>query len=384
MNNEIIYLDNAASSWPKPRQVMEVMNAYMIECGANPGRGSYYQSLQASRAVFQTRKLTAQLFGVNNPNDIVFTLNTTHALNLSILGFLKENDHVICTNIEHNSVSRPLEYLKINRKIEVSYVYSDVEGQMNIKKIENEFKKNTRLVIANHSSNLLGSILPLSELADVAKKHKCKLLVDAAQTAGSLPIDVAEIGIDMLAFPGHKGLLGPQGTGGLYIHPGIELDPLMYGGTGSFSESLVQPNTRPDCYESGTQNTVGIVGLGEGIQYITSQSIQQIHTKQWNQTQKIIESMMILGEIHVLGPKLGRNRTGIVSFTVNGKDASEVAFMLDKQFNIAVRAGLHCTPLAHRLAGTIDQGAIRVSVGCYTTDSEIEQFIHAMTYITRH
>lgn len=378
MSGNIVYLDNAASSWPKPPEVIKAMKQCMDEFAANPGRGSHQLSLKASRAIYKVRNTTANFFGVKNPNDIIFTQNTTHALNLALFGFLKESDHVICTNVEHNSVIRPLEYLKKYKNIEISYLITNSEGELNFKQLEELIRINTKLIVVNHSSNLLGCILPISDIAEVCKKNHIKLLIDAAQTAGVLPIDVNKLGIDMLAFPGHKSLMGPQGTGGLYIHPEIDLKPLIYGGTGSFSEKIYQPDIRPDIYESGTQNTVGIVGLEQGINFITNKTIKKIYDEEWEHTQNIIEQLRSFDRVKILGPSLTKKRTGIVSFTVNEVDSSEIAFKLDKLYNIAVRSGLQCTPSAHKLTGTLKTGAVRVSVGCYTKVKDVDSFIYAL------
>jgi cysteine desulfurase family protein len=381
---EVNYLDNAASSWPKPPQVMEAMMTYIRDNGANPGRGSHKMAVDASRALFEGRKQLGRLFGIKNPNDISYSLNTTEALNLAIKGFLQDGDHVICTAVEHNSVRRPLEYLRKNKGIEISYVKTDVHGNISIKDLQKAILKNTRLVVCNHSSNLLGSILPIGEIGELTRSMGIRLLVDAAQSAGVIPIDVNAMGIDMLAFPGHKSLLGPQGTGGIYIHSDIDLEPTMHGGTGSQSEAIDQPTVRPDRYEAGTQNAVGIVGLTAGVRIILNDTVQKIHTKEWNFTQHIMEGLQAIKGVQILGPKLGEARTGIVSFTMQGLDSSEVAFQLDRNYNIAVRAGYHCTPLAHEMAGTLGHGAVRASVGYYNTLSQVEQFVRAIQEIANN
>jgi selenocysteine lyase/cysteine desulfurase len=234
----------------------------------------------------------------------------------------------------------------------------------------------------NHSSNLLGSIVPVEEIGELCKRRGIKLLVDAAQSAGTLPIHVEGMNIDMLAFPGHKGLLGPQGTGGLYLSPDLELEPILHGGTGSQSEAIDQPSVRPDRYEAGTQNTVGIAGLYEGIRFVLQETVEKIHKKEWIQTQRIMEGLMGIEGVTILGPKLGQNKTGIVSFYLRNVDSSEVAFILDQSFQIAVRAGFHCTPLAHEAAGTEGIGAVRASLGYYTTDEEVESLIEAVKEIS--
>jgi cysteine desulfurase family protein len=378
------YFDNAASSWPKPPEVIEAMTKCLLEYGANPGRGSHQMAVRASRALFETRKSLAKLFGISNPNDICYTMNTTEALNLAIKGSLKEGDHVVTTSVEHNSVRRPLEYLRRTKNIEITYVQADNKGYVDPLKIREAIKNNTRLFICSHSSNLLGTIVPLAEIAEICKAKKVLLLVDAAQTAGTIAIDVQKLGIDLLAFPGHKGLLGPQGTGGLYIHPEVDLEPILQGGTGSQSEAIEQPLVRPDRYEAGTQNTVGIAGLNEGVKYVLQQTVEAIHKKEWTLTQRLMEGIQEIKGIQILGPNLGEDKTGIVSFVVKQIDASELAFILDQSFQIAVRAGFHCTPLGHETAGTTETGAVRASVGFYTTVDEVEHFIQSIKEISSH
>lgn len=378
------YFDHAASSWPKPDKVIEAMSVCMQEYAANPGRGSHQMAMRASRTLFETRKNLSKLFNVRNPNDICFTLNTTHALNLAILGFLNEGDHVISTGVEHNSVRRPLEYLKLSKNVEITYVKIDEEGILQVDDLLETIQNNTVLVVCNHSSNLLGSILPIEKIGQVCREKGIKLLVDAAQTAGSVPIDVNTMGIDMLAFPGHKGLLGPQGTGGLYIQPDINLQPILYGGTGSQSEMIEQPTIRPDRYESGTQNTVGVAGLNEGVKFILKETVLKIHEYEWQLTQRLMEGLHRNNEVQVIGPKMGADKTGIVSFLLKNADASEVSFILDQSFQIAVRAGYHCSPLAHQSAGTFETGAIRASVGYFTAEEEVDHLIYAIGEISKH
>lgn len=376
-----IYFDNAATSWPKPKAVIEAVTEAMVNASANPGRGSHAMAVKASRVLFQARTHLATLFNIKNANDIVFTHNTTVGLNMAIKGLLHEHDHVICTNVEHNSVRRPLASLKKAKNVEVSILPSNEDGVAIVQELEGLIKSNTRLLIINHSSNLLGSINPVKQLSEIAHKHNVMVLVDAAQSAGIIPIDVVELGIDMLAFPGHKGLLGPQGTGGLYIAPHVDLMPLYEGGTGSQSESELQPDVRPDKYESGTQNTAGIAGLLEGIKYINAIGISNIYDHEYLLTQKLIKGLQKIKGITCIGPKLNEPRTGIVSFYYEKTDPSELAFILDQHYNIAVRSGFHCTPDAHQLAGTAERGAVRVSVGYSNTIEEVELFLDAMKEI---
>lgn len=379
----IVYLDHAATSWPKPPEVFEAMRKAMEEAAANPGRGSHRMAVKASRVLYGTRKTLADLFGVKNPNDIALTSNTTEALNLAIKGYLREGDHVIATMIEHNSVRRPLEYLKRTRGVQVDYIPVDEEGQLDVQLIEGAFRSNTRLVVCSHSSNLLGSIIPLVEIGELVKRKGAVLLVDAAQSAGMLDIHVETMHVGMLAFPGHKGLLGPQGTGGLYISPDIDLEPLLHGGTGSQSEAIEQPTVRPDRYEAGTPNTIGYAGLQAGVKKVLEWTPQHIYQHEWELTQYMIEGLQEVGGLRILGPALGQARTGIVAFVSERYSASELAFRLDREYGIAVRAGYHCTPLAHMASGTEQTGAVRASVGISTSRDEVELMRKAIAEIHR-
>ncbi|TYA12410.1 aminotransferase class V-fold PLP-dependent enzyme [Paenibacillus faecis] len=377
----LIYLDHAATSWPKPASVGKAMLEILNGPSANSGRGNYGMALQAGRTLFQTRAKLAELFHIDNPNDLIFTSNTTEALNLALKGSLRSGDHAIATMVEHNSVRRPLEYLKRTRNISVDYITVNPDGNLDLEQMAKAFRPNTKLVVCAHSSNLLGCILPIREMGELAHKHGALFVVDAAQTAGGYPIDVQTMGIDLLAFPGHKGLMGPQGTGGLYIHPDVDLEPLMHGGTGSQSEALEMPTVRPDRYEAGTQNAVGIAGLGAGVDYVLEHSVAAIYEHEWQLTQKLIPALLTIKGVSVLGPGLDLPRTGIVAFTLEGRDASEVAFLLDRKYGIAVRAGYHCTPLGHMTAGTTQGGAVRASFGYTTTTEEVEQLILAVQAI---
>uniref|UniRef100_UPI00403F58F5 aminotransferase class V-fold PLP-dependent enzyme n=1 Tax=Paenibacillus sp. KS-LC4 TaxID=2979727 RepID=UPI00403F58F5 len=378
---KIIYLDHAATSWPKPNSVIDAVNHAMLHDAANPGRGSHRMAVRASRVLFDTRKQLAKLFRVRNPNDIAFTGNTTGALNMAIKGYLKAGDHVVATGIEHNSVRRPLEFLKQALGIKVTYVEADEQGNITVAQVKDALVPQTTLVIVSHSSNLLGTIVPLAEIGELTRQRGVKLLVDAAQSAGILEIDVEAMGIDMLAFPGHKGLLGPQGTGGLYIHPELDLVPMLHGGTGSQSEAAEQPSVRPDRYEAGTQNTPGLAGLKAGVEYVLNETVHKIHTKEWTLTQQMMEGLSTIEGIRLLGPKLGQQRTGMVSFVAEGVDPSEMSFILDQHYQIAVRAGFHCTPLAHASAGTMATGAVRASVGYFTTEAEVSALVDAVREI---
>ncbi len=378
----VIYLDHAATSWPKPPAVGEAMMQALDMAGANPGRGSHRMAVQASRVVFGARKALSTLLGVRNANDIALGSNTTEALNLAIQGWLREGDHAIATMAEHNSVRRPLEYMRRSRNVEVDYVPVNAAGEIDLVEFARLFRSNTRLVVCTHSSNLLGSILPIGEIALMCQKHQVALLVDAAQSAGIIPVDVKQLGIDMLAFPGHKGLLGPQGTGGLYIAPELDVQPLLHGGTGSQSEAIEQPLVRPDRYEAGTPNTVGIAGLAAGVQHVLELTPEFIYKQEWDLTQHMMDGLSSVQGIRMLGPEIGQPRTGLLSFTVEGYDSAQLAFQLDRNYGIAVRSGFHCTPLAHESAGTKASGAVRASVGYSTSREDVDALIEAVIELT--
>lgn len=377
----IIYLDNAASTWPKPPAVKEKMAEAIENFAANPGRGGHALAMKASKAVFQTRMHVSRLFGIQNPNNLFFYLNATQALNQAIKGYLKEGDHVISSSIEHNSVRRPLEYMSRTKQVEITYVEPREDQLFYVDDFARQIRPNTRLIAVSHASNLTGVILPVAELGSLAKEHGIAFLVDASQTAGVLPIHVEQMNIDMLAFPGHKGLYGPQGTGGLYVQPEIDLEPMLHGGTGSQSEAVDQPTARPDRYESGTVNTVGLAGLLGGVQAIMEKGIENIAEHEWQLTQKAIAGLQEIPGVVVYGPGIETRRVGVVSFTIRDVDATEVSFILDQTYGIATRAGFHCSPLGHETAGTAQTGSVRASFGMYNTEKDIEALLQAVREI---
>ncbi|MCG7315980.1 aminotransferase class V-fold PLP-dependent enzyme [Brevibacillus laterosporus] len=378
----VTYLDNAASSWPKPPQVKEVMIEVIDEYAANPGRGGHALAMKASKALFRTRIQLARLFGIENPNNLFFYQNATQALNQAIKGFLQPGDHVVTSSIEHNSVRRPLEYLRAKLGIEITYIRPREDQLFYAEDFAQAFRKETKLLVVSHASNLTGVILPIKELGELCDLHQLTFLVDASQTAGVLPIDVTNMKIDMLAFPGHKGLYGPQGTGCLFATDEIELEPLLHGGTGSQSEAIEQPTTRPDRYESGTANTVGIAGLGAGVSFVLETGIEHIHHQEWSLTKMTLEELMKIDGVEVYGPDLSIERVGLVAFNIKGADAAEIAFILDQQYQIAVRAGYHCTPLGHETAGTEKRGAVRASFGVFNDENDVRRLISAIKEIS--
>jgi len=378
----IIYLDNAASTWPKPPGVREAMAEAVDEYAANPGRGGHALAMRASKTLFRTRMQVSRLFGIKNPNDLFFYLNGTQALNQAIKGWLKEGDHVVTSSIEHNSVRRPLEYLRRTKGIRITYVEPGEKQLFHAEDFRQAITDETRLVAISHASNLTGMILPVEEIGAITRARGIPLLVDASQTAGVLPIEVEKMGIDMLAFPGHKGLYGPQGTGGLYVRPDLDLDPLIHGGTGSQSEAVEQPLTRPDRFESGTANTAGLAGLLAGVTFVLEKGVEEIHRHEWGLARQLMLALQEIPGVEVYGPGVDVERVGVVAFNIAGVDASEASFILDQQYGIATRAGYHCTPLGHRTAGTEQRGAVRASFGVFNTEEDVAELVRAVKEIT--
>ncbi|WP_102348072.1 aminotransferase class V-fold PLP-dependent enzyme [Bacillus sp. Marseille-P3661] len=379
----MIYFDQAASSFPKPKEVTNAVIEVLTEYGANPGRGGHQLASKAAAKIYETRVELATLFGLKDPRRVVFTQNATGALNQAIFGLsLKAGDHVITTSYEHNSVRRPLEALKKKIGIEITYIQPDVNGDFNSIKLENAIQANTKLLVVTHGSNLTGIIMPIEKLADIAKRNNIIFMVDASQTAGILPIYMDEIGIDLLAFAGHKGLMGPQGTGALLINKNIELTPMLTGGTGHSSEMVEQPDELPDRLESGTLNTPGIAGLLEGVRFVKNKGLDKIFEHEKELTNACIKGLQSIDKVHVFGPDLYEKRLAVVPFIIEGIDSQEVAMILDQHYQIAVRAGLHCSPLAHESIGTIAiGGTLRASFGVYNTLDEVEKLITAVEEI---
>jgi len=377
----MIYFDNAATTFPKPDSVYESIMEAMKEYGANPGRSGHKMALKANRGIFETRNLLSKLFNIDNPMNIVFTSNCTESLNLGIKGVLKEGDHVITTSMEHNSVLRPIKYLE-EKGIENTIVMANKKGEIDPQDIKRAIKENTRLIVTTHISNLTGTIIPVEEIGKIAKDRGVLYMLDAAQSAGVYDIDVESMNISLLAFPGHKGLLGPLGTGGLYIKEGLEIQAIYQGGTGSASESLVQPDIFPDKYESGTLNAPGIVGLGAGIAYILDKGIENIRKHEEELTQHFIDGIRDIDGIKIYGVKNSKKQAAVVSLNIKNIDSSEIAYVLDEEYNIAVRSGLHCAPLAHKTIETLDQGVVRFSFGIFNTCNEIKKAISALKEIS--
>lgn len=373
----MIYLDNAATSWPKPEEVYRVLGGFLRDAGANPGRGAHRMALDSARAIVETRSDLAELLGVDQPERLVFTLNTTHATNLALLGTLKPGDHVITSDVEHNAIARPLSALR-ERGVAVTAVESDPEGRLDPGAVEAAFRPETRMVAISYASNVLGTIQPVAEIGRLAREHGATMLVDAAQAVGEIPVNLAELPVDLFAFPGHKSLLGPPGTGALYIRPGHEPEPLMYGGTGSRSEDEHQPPMLPDRYESGTLNSVGLAALGAGVRYLKELGVAEARRRTEGLVQRLLDGLSAIPAVAVYGPRRAAHRAGLVSFNVGELSSADVSFMLDRMYGIASRGGLHCAPAAHRKAGTLSQGAVRFSPGIFTTEAEVDTAVEAV------
>ncbi len=378
----MIYLDNAATSWPKPDGVAKAVYDCINIAGGNPGRSGHKMSLEAGRIVLDCRDAVAGLFGIDDPMRIVFTLNTTDSLNMAIKGILQPGRHAITSSMEHNSVARPLKALE-PYGIETTFVMADSEGCIDPEDIEKAIRPNTSLIVLTLASNVAGTIQPFREVGAIARRYCIPFLLDAAQGAGHVPINVKADNIDMLAFPGHKGLLGPQGTGGLYVADGIKLNTIREGGTGSYSDMLTQPDILPDRLESGTLNTPGLAGLDAGIDYINSTGIDNIRRHEIKLAGRIIDGLNDIDRVKVYGPVDPKEHAGALAFNVGDMDSTEVSYLLDNDYDIEVRAGLHCSGLAHKTIGTFEQGAVRVSTGPFTTERETEIFLDAVNKIVR-
>ncbi|MGD0751543.1 MAG: aminotransferase class V-fold PLP-dependent enzyme [Anaerolineales bacterium] len=382
----MIYLDNSATSWPKPKEVIHAMSDFLENSGGNPGRSGHRLSISAARVVYNARESIAELFHISDPQRVIFTSNITHALNLALFGLLKPGDRVVTSSIEHNSVMRPLRALE-KEGTRLTVVQCGLDGCLDLEAFRAAFTQGTRLVVVTHASNVMGTILPIKEIATIAHQAGALLLVDCAQTAGIIPIDQPALGIDLLAFTGHKGLYGPTGTGGLTIGERVdtsELRPLMRGGTGSRSEYEEQPEMLPDKYESGTCNSVGIAGLGAGVRWIQSIGVESIQAREAELNDLLLSGLQDIPGITVYGTCDSLKMTAVVSCRVAGQHVSEVGLTLDDEFRILCRVGLHCAPSAHKTIGTFPEGTIRLAPGIFTSPDDIHSVIAAFDKIAHH
>ncbi|MGE5553858.1 MAG: aminotransferase class V-fold PLP-dependent enzyme [Betaproteobacteria bacterium] len=376
----MIYLDNASTSWPKPETVYRTMMRFARHTGASPGRGSYEKALEAARVVMETRSDLAKLLGVKEPERLVFTHNATEALNIAILGSLKPGDTVLVSDIEHNAVMRPLNAVRREWDLRIVEVGTDDEGRVDLDKLRRALEDwpKARLLITCYASNVIGTIQPVAEIGRLARAAGVTYLVDAAQAVGHLPIDLSALPVDLFAFSGHKGLMGPPGTGGLYVGPGQMPEPRIYGGTGSKSEDTHQPYFLPDYYESGTINGWGIAGLGAGVRWVRKQKVERIRQHELALVQRLIDGISEVFDLVVHGPKDINQRVGLVTITVGYLPGADAAYILDRAHQIACRGGLHCNPQAHHRIGSLPYGAVRFSPGPFTTEEEIDRTVKAL------
>jgi cysteine desulfurase family protein len=377
----MIYLDNAATSFPKPESVYVAVERTLRESCGNAGRGVHAMAAATTQTIREVRARLARFIGAEDPSRVVFTFNATDALNIAIKGYVTPGCHVVTSQIEHNSVLRPLKALEKSGVIEVTYVGLGQDGIVAPSDIAAAIKQATHLVVLTHASNVLGTIQPVSEVGQLCRERGIAFLVDGAQSVGEVPVDVSEMYMDMLAFPGHKSLLGPQGTGGLYIREGIDLRCWREGGTGTESASDQQPGDYPTHLEAGTSNLPGIAGLGEGIKYIEERGMEDIHRQGMEFLRSILGFLESDSRFTVYGSTDMDRHVHVLSFNIQDKDPSEVGLILDQSFGIAVRTGLHCAAPIHRIMGTHPSGMVRVSPGPMTTEDDIRAFVDALKQI---
>ncbi|MBU0492696.1 MAG: aminotransferase class V-fold PLP-dependent enzyme [Chloroflexi bacterium] len=391
-HNTVIYFDNAATSWPKPPGVAEAMAHFLDEVGANPGRSGHHLSIAAGRIVYEAREHVANLFGAPDPLRVVFTPNVTWAINLVLHGLLRSGNHVVTTGIEHNAVMRPLRALE-DQGVRLTIVPADAAGFVDPADIAAAIRSDTALVAVNHASNVCGSIQPLREIGHIVQQTNALLLADVAQSAGSVPIHLLDDGIDLLAWTGHKGLLGPTGTGGLILGPRVDpdrIEPLARGGTGSRSEEEHQPDFLPDKFEPGTGNAVGLAGLAASLAYIEERGLEAIKSHKAALTQRLIDGLLNVPStgcsgrgpgVTVYGGHDAARQTATVSFNIAGLDCSQVGLRLDEEHGVLCRVGLHCAPAAHRTLGTFPGGAVRFGLGAFNTREEVDRAVAAVAAI---
>ena len=379
-----IYLDNAATSWPKPESVYRAVDQAMREWGAPAGRGVYREAVDVERSVAETRRRVAELIGVTDPKRIVFTANGTDSLNLALHGLLHPGDHVVTSVIEHNSVLRPLRFLEQHNGIEVSRIGCDSAGVLDPQAVQQAIRPKTRLVAIVHASNVTGAIQPIAAIGQIARERGVLFLVDAAQSLGQLPFSVDEVSADLVAAPGHKGLLGPLGTGMLYVGKGVEsqLQSVRQGGTGTRSEEDSQPETLPDKYEAGNHNVPGIAGMGAGVGELLARGVNAVRTHHRNLTARLIEGLRDVQGVQLTGPANADRQVGVLSLQINGYDPQDVAAILESSYRIQIRAGFHCASQTHRGLGTdVGGGTVRISVGITTTAEDVDATVAAFAEI---
>ena len=372
----MIYFNNAATTWPKPESVYQAVDNFFRNSGMNPGRSGSAGKLDAARMIFETREKIADFFSIKDSAHLVLNSGATESLNTVIRGVLRKGDHVITSKMEHNSVIRPLERLKDEKEIEVDYIDLDPESaEVDYKALENVIRDNTKLIVISHASNVLGTVNDLQRIGELAADENILFLVDVAQSAGVIPINVEQMKVDFLAVAGHKSLFAPPGVGTLYVRDPEKLLPLKEGGTGTNSLSLTQPEIMPDYLEAGTLNTPGIIGLGAGVEFIQNEEIKNIHQKEMRLLKRMIEGLTALSGIKIYGKNNIDNRTAVTAFNLEGYSSNQLAFKLQHEYNIQLRGGLHCAPLLHKFLGTAKQGMLRISPGYFNTEVEVDKFL---------
>lgn len=378
---DLIYADQAATSFPKPDRVVKAIRKALTEFSASPGRSSHRMSIDASRTVFEAREKVADLFNADDSSRICFTQNVTQSLNMAISGLVKPGDHVLTTSMEHNSVMRPLVWLEKSRQVKINIIQASPFGLMDY----NDFKKNltpkTSLVVINHASNVTGAICDPAEVKKAI--GRATLLVDAAQSAGAIPIDVSAGGIDILAFTGHKSLLGPTGTGGMWVSPDIDIEPFLRGGTGSNSEELDHPDFMPDQLEAGTLNTHGLAGLLAGIEFVMDRGVDAVKDHEQNLVDKFIEGLAGIKGLTCYSPPKPKDRLAVVSINLAGWSPSDLSLALDSEFGIMTRGGMHCAAGAHKTINTYPMGTVRFSFGIFNTLKQVEKILTALETLDR-
>lgn len=376
----MLYLDNAATSFPKAPGVAEAVLHFLTQVGASAGRSGHRLAREADALLWETRALVGTLLGVKDPARVVFSLNVTQALNMALMGLLREGDHVVTTGVEHNSVMRPLRHLEQSRGIKVTVTPCFGDGLLDPSELLSQLVPSTRMIVMTHASNVGGGIMPIEEVAK--GKGNALLLVDAAQTAGALPIDMERMGIDILAFTGHKALLGPPGVGGLCIGPGVVVPPLVFGGTGTSSESHDHPSDYPLALEAGTHNMAGVAGLRASLLYILARGVENIREDEEERTGHLFKGLQDIEGIRLYGPNDPAARMPVISLNLDGLHPDHLVTLLDQAYGILARSGLHCAPSAHRVFGTFPEGSVRLSPGPFQTLDDMELVLRALREIS--
>lgn len=380
-----VYLDNSATTYPKPEEVYYSVLNYMKNIGANPGRGGYSNALEGDRIIFSCREALMKLFNFDKLENVIFTSNITQSLNIILKSIIKDGWHIITSSIEHNSVIRPLFSIKEKKNIEIDIIKCSKEGVISIEDFQNALKPNTKLVVLTHASNVIGTIQPLEKIGQICKENNIYLVIDSAQSAGAIPVDFYKLNCNALAFTGHKSLLGPQGIGGFLIDDSLnsEASPFIEGGTGSLSQSTIQPDFLPDKFESGTLNAPGIAGLLSGINYILKEGVTTIQDREKELCQHFIDGLLNINSLELYGLKEASLRTPTLSINSSKINNAELGFILDREFGIMARTGLHCSPLAHETLGTFPGGTLRFSLGPFNDKKDIDYTLYALDSILK-